>query len=391
MSKEAKVSKVGRRDFLKSTTAVAAAAALPLADRAEAAPPLVGIDQPIPPQRVQLLYGLHAYTDKLSVEPGEDIQFQTNSTVPYDLSVCRLGVEVDDPAGDEILMEYPESTPRIQPIRPGSYVHVDEGIAADQTLDAMSVECWIRPHLCDNPAGIVTQFDLPEAASFALFLNPDWRLSFYLGDGKGYESRQLHHSPSNVLKKGEWSHVVGRWDGTEKSIWVNGEKIAAWPFSGEVRGNEVPIRLGARGDWGEAYRMLDADIAMPTIYGRALSEEEIQQRHQQQALAQPQGGDEIIACWPLSEERGEAVADISGHGHHGRIINFGTWMIGGPSFDRQAYRVGKIMFPSKIPPAVTVCDSRRMTSLTVVGNRHIRFKYQPMLVVDFTSVATVIN
>ena len=95
----------------------------------------------------------------------------------------------------------------------------------------------------------------------------------------------------------------------------------------------MPLRLGARGDWGEAYRMLDADLAMPTIYGRSLGDDEIKERFSQQALVQPQGGDEVIACWPLSEERGEVVADVSGHGHHGQIINFGTWMIGGPSFD----------------------------------------------------------
>ena len=84
------MSKVDRRDFLKTTTVAAAAASLPLADQTEAAPPLVSIDQPIPPQRVELLYGLHAYTDKLSVEPGEEVQFHATSTVPYQLSVCRL-------------------------------------------------------------------------------------------------------------------------------------------------------------------------------------------------------------------------------------------------------------------------------------------------------------
>jgi hypothetical protein len=292
---------------------------------------LVANEGSIPPQRVQILYGLHAYTDKLSVEPGEEIQFHATSTVPYKLSVCRLGEQVDDPAGDEVLTEFDESAPRLQPIRPGSYVSVEKGLESDAALDAVTIECWVRPYLCDEPTGVMTQFDLPAAGSFALFLNPTWRVSFYLGDGRGYEPAQLHHSPENVLKRGEWHHLVGRWDGKEKSIWVNGEQIAAWPFAGEVRGCDVPIRLGARGDWGETFRLLDADIAMPVLYDRALSEAEIQERHAQQALRQPQGG--VLACWPLSEERGSAVADSSGHGRHGRIINTGTWMIGGPSFD----------------------------------------------------------
>ena len=123
------MSKVDRRDFLKTTTAAAAAASLPLTEQAKAAPPLVDIDQPIPPQRVELLYGLHAYTDQLSVEPGDEIQFHATSTVPYQLSVCRLGEEVDDPNGDQVFVQYPEAPPRLQPIRPGSYVHVERGLA----------------------------------------------------------------------------------------------------------------------------------------------------------------------------------------------------------------------------------------------------------------------
>ena len=138
------MSKVDRRDFLKTTTAVAAAASLPLSEQANASPPLVGVDQPVPPQRVQILYGLHAYTDKLSVEPGEEIQFLATSTVPYKLSVCRLGEEVDDPASDQVFVEFPESPPQIQPIRPGSYVYVEQGIPAEQKLDAMTVECWMH-------------------------------------------------------------------------------------------------------------------------------------------------------------------------------------------------------------------------------------------------------
>ena len=80
-----------------------------------------------------------------------------------------------------------------------------------------------------------------------------------------------------------------------------------------------------------------------------MGEEEIKTRYREQGLVQPQGGDEIIACWPLSEERGEVVADISGHGRHGRIINFGTWMVGGPSFDPASVSRWQDYVPQKDP------------------------------------------
>ena len=78
--------------------------------------------------------------------------------------------------------------------------------------------------------------------------------------------------------------------------------------------------------------ILDGDLAMPVIYDRALSADEIAARYRDQGLT-PATGDNVLACWPLAEERGESVADCSGHGRDGRIVNSATWMIGGPSFD----------------------------------------------------------
>ena len=50
------------------------------------------------------LEGLHAYAEKI-LTAGETIHFRVSSSVPYKLSVCRLGHEVDDPAGDEVLRQ----------------------------------------------------------------------------------------------------------------------------------------------------------------------------------------------------------------------------------------------------------------------------------------------
>jgi len=190
----------------------------------------------------------------------------------------------------------------------------------------------VRPYLSESSSCIATQFDLPHDCGFALFLNPSYRVSFYLGHGGHFEQKSLHSTAENVLKRKTWHHVVGRWDGKEKSIWVDGKKIAGWSFLGPLKPGKSPLRLGARGDYGEAFRLLDGDIAMPVIYGRSLSEEEIKQRHAEQGHKVGQG-DDVLACWPLDEERGCQLADVSGHKHHGRIINNGTWQIGGPSFD----------------------------------------------------------
>ena len=334
------MSRVDRREFIKKSTVAGAAAAtlsgLPWSEEAAAelaakarAP---GNAAAIPPHRVQILYGMHAYSNKLSVNPGEEITFHASSTVPYKLSVARLGIGVDDPSTDDVLKEFPEAPPKLQPIHPGSYLHVEKGLDADAELNEFTVECWVRPYLSDRPACIATQFDLPTACGFALFLNPNYRVSFYLGDGEQFIQEKLHSTAEGALQPKTWHHVVGRWDGKEKSIWVDGKKIAAWSFLGPLRPGKSAIRLGARGDYNEAFRLLDGDISMPVLYSRALSETEIQQRHAEQGQ-QIAKGEDVLACWPLTEERGCSVADVSGNDHNGRIINNGTWQIGGPSFD----------------------------------------------------------
>ena len=327
------MSSVDRRQFIKTTTAAAAAASrLVLPDTSSAALATPNSSTPIPPQRVQVLYGLHAYTDKLSVDPGEEVQFKTTSSVPYQLSVCRLGQQVDDPAADEVLHEFPESPARLQPIHPGSYAYIKKGLDANTPLKEITIECWLRAYRSEEPAGVITQFDIGNSCGFALFLNPDYRITFYLGDGGQYEYTQLHSTPVGTLIRAQWHHVVARWDGEEKTVWVDGKQIAGWAYDGVVRPGTSALRLGARGDFGETFRLLDADLAMPVIYNRALSEAEIQQRYGQNGLQQPQGNS-VLACWPLDEEGGSHLADISGNGHTGRIINNGTWMVGGPSFD----------------------------------------------------------
>jgi hypothetical protein len=42
---------------------------------------------------------------------------------------------------------------------------------------------------------------------------------------------------------------------------------------------------------------------------------------------------DLLGFWPLDEERGPVVRDASGSGRDGRIVNHGTWMVGGPTFD----------------------------------------------------------
>ena len=311
-----------RRAFLKYTGLGAAAAATAHVEgnlfSAEANAGRRGLAVP----------GVHGYADRESLLAGETIAFYVSSSVPYELSVCRLGHNIDDPAGDEILHQFPASRPVVQPIYPGSYVEAEKGI--DTPLKALSLECWVRPWKADGPAGLLGQFDVAARSGFGLFMNKGGSISFLLGN-------VINHGPA--LKAREWHHVVGRWDGRAAQLWIEGQESETSAYTGAVDARRFPLRLCALTDGGMVNGYLDGDLAMPAIYNKALSQEDIKRRHEGRGLA-PATGPGVLACWPFSEERGAEVRDTSRFRRHGHIVNHATWMIGGPAFDANVARFG---------------------------------------------------
>ena len=209
--------------------------------------------------------------------------------------------------------------PRVQPIHVGSYVHVERGFG-DRSFAALTLETWIRAWSWERDQGLLTACDGDEG--FGLFaLRGGW-IQFCLG----------HRYRAHVaLRLQQWRHVVVSWDGRVVRLFVDGQFQGSWEQSGTLQTHGAPLRLGAAGQGGRASHFLDGNLAMPAIYDRPLSSEEVQQRYMARGLALPSKG--ILACWPLDEERGDRVRDASGEGRHGMIINRATWMIGGPSFD----------------------------------------------------------
>lgn len=313
----------------------------------------------IPPHRPIPLEGIHAYTDKISVAAGETVRFQVSSSVPYELQVCRLGVEVDNPASDQVLQTFPKSPAAGQAIHPGSYLVAERPLEARTEIKALTIELWARRWRTLERQALLSQFDQPTACGFALFIEENGALSFYLGDGGAFREENLHTTPADQLKmqinpeglktfpdnapssvlSNQWHHIVATFDGTEKRVYVDGKEVGRWKHTGPVRAGAAPLRIGAAGKDGLADFLLDADIALPAIYGKALTPAEIAARTATRGLVRPNDSS-LLACWPLDEERGDRAADSSGNSRHARIINSGTWMIGGPSFNPDVPRFG---------------------------------------------------
>ena len=97
----------------------------------------------IPPHRAIALPGLHAYAQK-SIAAGEEIEFRVSSDTAYDLSIVKLGPDPEIRDADPVLKVFRAETPSVQPIHPGSYVHVVRWLASRKTAD------FLNPGMLDS-------------------------------------------------------------------------------------------------------------------------------------------------------------------------------------------------------------------------------------------------
>ena len=284
----------------------------------------------IPPHIPVDLPGLHAYAQK-SIAAGDEIEFRVSSSVPYTMSVVELGKNPENRDEDPVLKTFRVEKPQSQPIHPGSYVHIAKGLPTNRRLSQLTMECWIRPFNLNGWQGLITQHDYPKRSGVGLFLQ-NGRIEFLTGSGGEFDPASIHQTPPGLIKAHQWHHVVGTWDGKSKRIYIDGKIVAEFPFIGVVRPGQTPLRIGAYGSEGLASNFYNGDVAMGVLYGRALDGEGIKGRYTDRGLTIPKNKN-LLACWSFSEERGEIVTDSVSGVHEGRIINRGTWMIGGPSFD----------------------------------------------------------
>src|SRR5262245_7239174 len=131
-----------RREFIRRTgVGVAGISALKFAPLARAASS--NRREQIPSHRALDVPGVHAYPMEHSIAAGDTLELCVCASVPYSMSICRLGLNVDDPTGDSVLAGLGQQSATPQPIHPGSYVHVAKSLRG--TFRAFTIECWVRP------------------------------------------------------------------------------------------------------------------------------------------------------------------------------------------------------------------------------------------------------
>lgn len=153
----------------------------------------------------------------------------------------------------------------------GGCVVVPAGVF-EQTLPAVTVECWIRTETpAQNDKWFINSIYGDGAAGFRLGLH-NGRLCWAVP-----QSPWSHHLVADrPLPLAEWAHVAGVCDGRGMSLYLNGEPCGTLQRTGLIRGSRHPLSLGSYASQHRAYftGLLDE----VRLYDRALTAAELRRR-----------------------------------------------------------------------------------------------------------------
>jgi hypothetical protein len=177
---------------------------------------------------------------------------------------------------------------------------------------AITVEAWAKPAVSGETAKIVGKHGSsnPIAGTLGIF---EGSPEFEITTGGDYHSVL----DSSALPVGSWSHVVGTYDGSTVTLYVDGNEVASTPASGAIATNSCDWDIGALGC--ESINLFDGAIDEAAVYDHALTEDRISSHY---AAAAPSG----LAGPPTCTDNGSAVTvtgtsspyslSISGEGTH---------------------------------------------------------------------------
>jgi len=313
--------------------------------------------------------GIVGYADRLSVQPGETIQFMVSSQLPrYEAQIVRLIHGDPNPLGPGMKEEVLETSAngeyagRHQPLVVGSYVTVPDAPAL-RLEGSFTITAWIaatRPGEVGwsnepDAQGIVTKWSEADGQGYGLFIDADGRLSVRVGAGSGQVATVVAEPPLRpwvpAIVGGTsprphgvptvWYFVAASFDAASKQLTVYQRPLDAHPSdptrvtvaeTTEVSGpapTDVPLLMAARwaedGDVGGFY---SGKIDDPRVYNRALSTEEVD------SIEQGGGPLDAVAAWDFSADIAtDRVRDTAPRGLDGRTINLPTRAVTGHRWD----------------------------------------------------------
>ncbi|MEQ8493603.1 MAG: LamG-like jellyroll fold domain-containing protein [Gammaproteobacteria bacterium] len=283
-----------------------------------------------------------AYADRISVAPGETINFMVNCEAKtFKADIVRLicgDMNPDGPGYQERVVRTPASGTykgRPQVIHAGSFVDVPVAGALDG-LDSFTVQAFIWPTTPDKgEQTLVAHWDERANRGFALSLATDnGGLALSLGGGRG---RTHTVTTGKSVLAHEWYFVAACYDAQKKQVTLYQEPLHTHVGTRDAavtRGKvtlarlgerKAPVTIGARysrHDKGRTVctRHYNGKIDAPRIVSRVLERAEMEalkQRRVEGALRQ-----DLVAAWDFAADiTGLKVTDGSPNRLDGTVVH----------------------------------------------------------------------
>jgi hypothetical protein len=141
-------------------------------------------------------------------------------------------------------------------------------------LGPLSVEVWARGGAQQPYAYLVSKSDWSGTIGYSLYAGPNGTLRFFVGTG----SAQITDE-TGFTWDGQWHHIVGVYDGSTVSLYVDKALVASTPASGTIQSSfGTPLTLGRFNGGGFTFA---GDLDEVAIYDHALTADQIHHHYNQ--------------------------------------------------------------------------------------------------------------
>lgn len=293
-----------------------------------------------------------AYSDKISVAPGDELQVMVNCEHPqYQAELVRIRCGDDNPDGpgvkmDPIATDLPEHfTGRTQTIYAGSYGQVEPFPSLTASED-FSLSCWIMPTTPGKgEQTIMGQYNAANQAGYALIVDEQGSLGLRVGDGTNIEVV----STGKAFVPWEWYFVAATYQRATGNLQLTQIPLTNYATVDDEGHTEAQLQLhpqaeastpimfaahanGKRKQQWAAAGFYNGKIAAPTLCQHALSLEQLRTIDSGQANTQLRQS--ILGKWDFSQfMTTDRFADGSAYLQHGSLINAPTRAVPGPRWD----------------------------------------------------------
>lgn len=191
--------------------------------------------------------------------------------------------------------------------------HITTGIPVVETTGAHAVSAWVKLDEIPQGNAMVASHPGNSRSSFALFYHAGlqrWVFNHHAADAPGGVTRAMADAPGG-LTVGEWTHLVGSYDGHNQRIelFVNGQ-LAGQADITSLWDARRGLMLGASTSDGSPAHFLPGALDEVQLFDRRLNPDDVAKLYQHQMV-----GDDpsrpAVAVFDLDEPAG--ATQVSGH------------------------------------------------------------------------------